>query len=356
MPGRDGLLVLAENEGMPEGRRAAGHAGHRLGGAGAPRVRAPVPRRVRPVAVHDQRQPVRRRGRVGTAAAGQGAGRGPGASCCPGCAPAAARQLSGHFDAMLEANGLAGRPAFRDRGDRAHRRHAAARGLRPGPRSGSRRPSDLQERRVAVLTQTMSGVLDTFRTRVPALAAQVDDQLALRAELLAAGRRLPTRPGWPSSTRRRRNGSLLRGEILARWQDFTGTGDLLRMLQVRRSGRPRRPRKRRIPARAKALKSAVRDGLETLVTALADRAAEDTVARWQQHDAGRRAARRGRGRRPGPPDAAPVRPGRRAGLPPGQPGRAGPGPPGRPARPPWPGPPRTCPPAPPRRSAPGKIT
>ena len=60
-----------------------------------------------------------------------------------------------------------------------------------------------------------------------------------------------------------RNGSLLRGEILARWQDFTGTGDLLRMLQVRRGGRRRpRPRKRRIPARANALKAAIRDGLE----------------------------------------------------------------------------------------------
>jgi hypothetical protein len=80
---------------------------------------------------------------------------------------------------------------------------------------------------------------------------------------------------------------LLRGEILARWQDFTGTGDLLRMLQVRRSGKQAaRPRKRRIPARARALKGAVRDGLETLVTTLADRAAEDTVAKWQQHDAG----------------------------------------------------------------------
>jgi hypothetical protein len=59
------------------------------------------------------------------------------------------------------------------------------------------------------------------------------------------------------------------------------------MLQVRRGGRSAgRPRKRRIPPRARALKSALRGGLETLVTSLADRAAEDTVARWQQGPAG----------------------------------------------------------------------
>jgi hypothetical protein len=146
--------------------------------------------------------------------------------------------------------------------------------------------SATQERRVAVLTQTMSGVLDTFRDRVPALAEQVETQLALRAELRVQARGCYA-AGLSEFDEATRNGSLLRGEILARWQDFTGTGDLLRMLQVRRTGRQAaRPRKRRVPARAKALKGAVRDGLETLVTALADRAAEDTMAKWQQHDAG----------------------------------------------------------------------
>jgi hypothetical protein len=59
------------------------------------------------------------------------------------------------------------------------------------------------------------------------------------------------------------------------------------MLQVRRGGRPvGRPRRRRIPARARALNEALRGGLETLVAALADRAAEETVARWQQGPAG----------------------------------------------------------------------
>ena len=36
-----------------------------------------------------------------------------------------------------------------------------------------------EDRRVAVLTQTMSGVLDTFRTRLPALADEAEAQLTL---------------------------------------------------------------------------------------------------------------------------------------------------------------------------------
>ena len=92
------------------------------------------------------------------------------------------------------------------------------------------------DRRVAVLTQTMSGVLDTFRTRVP--------------EIPAPGRRGGRQPSSRAARSRRAysaavtefdeatgNGSLLHGEMLARWQDFAGHGDLLRNLQVRRAGR-----------------------------------------------------------------------------------------------------------------------
>jgi len=132
----------------------------------------------------------------------------------------------------------------------------------------------------------MSGVLDTFRTRIPALAAQVQAQLSLRSELLAQVNSCyaASLSEFDTSTR---DGSLLHGEILARWQDFAGTGDLLKMLQVRRGSRPAsRPRKRGMPARAGALKAAVRAGLETLVITLADRAAEAAVLKWQRQEAG----------------------------------------------------------------------
>src|SRR5262249_58790195 len=42
------------------------------------------------------------------------------------------------------------------------------------------------ERRIAILTQTMSGVLDSFETRIPALAGLAHTQGALQAELRSA--------------------------------------------------------------------------------------------------------------------------------------------------------------------------
>jgi energy-coupling factor transporter ATP-binding protein EcfA2 len=193
-----------------------------------------------------------------------------------------APQLVDHFGAMLEANGLS-----------RHQRFLILETvLRDGkwlPFSASspiRRwlaEASQSDRRVAVLTQTMSGMLDTFPVRVPALAAQVEAQAALRGELIAAvtGAYRAALADIETSTA---DGSLLRGEVAARWQDFAGTGDLLRSLQTRRAvGRQRR---RRSPARARALRSAVCQALESLLISAADRAAEQSVSRWRDHPAG----------------------------------------------------------------------
>jgi hypothetical protein len=60
------------------------------------------------------------------------------------------------------------------------------------------------------------------------------------------------------------------------------------MLQVRRGGQAARlPRKRRMPARAAALDRALRTGLESLLVSVADRAAEEAVARWRDLPVGR---------------------------------------------------------------------
>ncbi len=103
------------------------------------------------------------------------------------------------------------------------------------------------DRRVAVLTQTMSGALDTFRSRVPALAAEVEAQLVIRSDLRSAVEGAYA-AGLAEADEALADGSLLRGEILARWQDFAGTGDLLRSLQVPRG---RRARQRRAAADAR---------------------------------------------------------------------------------------------------------
>jgi energy-coupling factor transporter ATP-binding protein EcfA2 len=297
MPGRDGLLVLAENDGMPEGValldtpdidsvvQAHREFAHQFLDASDLWLFMTSAARYADAAVWDLLQQARER----DASLAIVLSRVP---------PDSARQLGAHFDAMLEANGMAGVQRF------VIDETVLADGMLPpeiyGPvREWLDQTSAQQERRVAVLTQTMSGVLDTFRTRVPALAEHVETQLSLRSELRAMAESSYA-AGLAEFDEAAGNGSLLRGEILARWQDFTGTGDLLRMLQVRRNGKPvGRQRKRQIPARAKALNAALRGGLETLVASVADRAAEETVAKWQQQDAGSVLVRRSVADKPG---------------------------------------------------------
>ena len=124
------------------------------------------------------------------------------------------------------------------------------------------------DRRVAILTQTMAGALDTFRTRVPALAAEVEAQLVIRSDLKATVEGAYA-AALAEADQALSDGSLLRGEVLARWQDFAGTGELLRGLQAPRGRQPGRQRKRGAPARARALKGALRTGIESLIISVA---------------------------------------------------------------------------------------
>ncbi|XVQ09263.1 AAA family ATPase [Spirillospora sp. CA-255316] len=142
--------------------------------------------------------------------------------------------------------------------------------------------------RTVVIGDTLVGVLDSFRTRVPELAKQVEAQVEKRAEL---AREVESAYGTALAEldEATRNGSLLRGEVLARWQDFAGTGDLLRALHVQR-GRARRGssrRRRTSPTRVRALKAALRGGLESLILSSAENAADQVVVRWRDHPAGR---------------------------------------------------------------------
>jgi hypothetical protein len=79
------------------------------------------------------------------------------------------------------------------------------------------------------------------------------------------------------------NGSLLRGEVLARWQEFVGTGEWMRSLQ----GQVGRLRDRVTaafsgrPNPATDLQGALESGVEVLLRAEADRAAEKTVTNWR---------------------------------------------------------------------------
>jgi len=285
MAGRDGLLVLASSDGMPQGValldtpdidsvvQAHYEFAHQFLDASDLWLFMTTAARYADAAVWELLQYGRDRG----ASLGIVLSRVP---------PSAAAQLTTHFDAMLAANGLGDVRRF------VIPETVLVEGRLPAETYGPIKEwlqdtATLDDRRVAVLTQTMSGVLDTFRTRIPDLAAALDAQQAVRRDLRAAvaGAYLGGQAEIDQVTS---DGSLLRGEILARWQDFAGTGDLVRMLQVRRGGQAtsRLPRKRRMPGRAAALDQALRAGLESLIVSVADRAAEASVAAWREIPAG----------------------------------------------------------------------
>jgi hypothetical protein len=285
MPGRDGLLVLAASEGMPQGValldtpdidsvvQAHRDFAHQFLDASDLWLFMTSARRYADAAVWELLQDARDRG----ASLAVVLSRVP---------PSAAPQLRAHFDAMLEANGVTGFQRFLIAETMVTNAMLPQEIARP-LREWLAETAAGDDRRVAVLTQTMSGMLDTFRTRIPALASHASTQLTLRQELRETVRAAYA-GGLAELAAAASDGSLVSGEVLARWQDFAGTGDLMRTLQVRRgrAGVGQSKKKRRLPVRAGALRAALRSSLESALAAIADRAAEDAVRRWQQHPAG----------------------------------------------------------------------
>jgi hypothetical protein len=282
MPGRDGLLVIAASEGMPQGVavldtpdidsvvQAHRDFAHQFLDASDLWLFVTTARRYADAAVWEMLRDGRDRG----AALALALSRVP---------PQAAGELMTHFEAMLEANGLRDVRRFVVPETTITDAQLPA-GVAAPVREWLADTAKREDRRVAVLTQTMSGVLDTFRTRVPAFSDEVTEQIAISRQLGQAVDSSYT-ASLDEFDEAARNGSLLRGEVLARWQDFASTGDLLRTVQVRR-GRGAKQKKQHMPVRAAAVKTALEASMVSLVTATADRAAELVVAEWQARPAG----------------------------------------------------------------------
>jgi energy-coupling factor transporter ATP-binding protein EcfA2 len=143
-----------------------------------------------------------------------------------------------------------------------------------------------EDRRTAVVARTLSGTLGSLRTRVPELAREVDAQIDIAADLRQEAERAYDKAVEEIGAAAA-NGSLVKGEVLARWQDFAGSGDLFRAISSRR-GRGHRKERGRSPARLRTLSDSVQAGLESLIVVGARSAASDAVARWSASPAGER--------------------------------------------------------------------
>src|SRR5215216_1575485 len=142
--------------------------------------------------------------------------------------------------------------------------------------------------RAALVRRTLRGALASLPARASTVERAAMEQLSAAAEL-----RSETDEAYAAALREvegaLRSGSLLRGEVLARWHEVVGTGDVMRALETRVGWV--RDRLRSLvtgaPAHEDDLRSAVENRVETVVIAAAERAAERTARAWRERVPGR---------------------------------------------------------------------
>jgi len=142
--------------------------------------------------------------------------------------------------------------------------------------------------RAAVVKQTLEGAVRTVAARTYTVADAVDVQLAAGTRLREDADRAYD-DALTAVEKATADGTLLRGEVLARWQEFVGTGELLRSLESRVGALRDRVVNtlKGKPAQVERMTVAVESGLETLLLEHAEAAAERAAASWQSVAAGR---------------------------------------------------------------------
>jgi energy-coupling factor transporter ATP-binding protein EcfA2 len=141
--------------------------------------------------------------------------------------------------------------------------------------------------RATVVRQTLNGALIALEPAVAGLADAADEQ-AVAAKALDERVQQAYRNAKRTVADGLRDGRMLRGEVLARWQEFVGTGEFLKTLETKvgqlrdrifsaLTGRP-------LPGRN--LQAALESQLVTLLRGVSADAAEQAFAAWQAHPAG----------------------------------------------------------------------
>jgi energy-coupling factor transporter ATP-binding protein EcfA2 len=196
--------------------------------------------------------------------------------------PDAVETVAGHLARMLAARGLKDSPLFtvseaplNDDGLLAPRYVAEIRSWLSelGGDAGAR---------AAMIKQTLEGAVRSLTRKAHTVADACVEQSEAIERLRAAAD-----AAYDEEIRKlldaTADGTLLRGEVLLRWQEFVGTGELLRTLE-QKVGRLRDRLVNAIkgkPQQAERVTVAVESSLETLIVEHAEAAAERAEASWQ---------------------------------------------------------------------------
>jgi hypothetical protein len=189
---------------------------------------------------------------------------------------------------MLAARGLKDSPLFI-----VHEGTVSEEGLVPASSVAEVRAwldmlADDATARHAVVTQTLDGAVRALTFNVHPIADAAAAQSGALARLRSDAESVydaALRAIMTATT----DGTMMRGEVLARWQEFVGTGELLKSLEDK-VGRIRDRMVNAVkgkPQQAERVSVAVESGLELLILEQAEAAAERAEAAWQQTEAGR---------------------------------------------------------------------
>ena len=194
---------------------------------------------------------------------------------------AVVEEISSHLAEMLREQGLGEAPVFPIAESRL------ADGLLPaeqtaGPRRWLAALAGDAQARAAVVRQTLRGALESLDLRVAALVAASAEQ-SDAADELADSAATAYRDALARVREGMQDGTLLRGEVLARWQEFVGTGEFFRQVESTVS----RVRDRITsfftgePPPVTQLGDALQSGAAVMVANNAELAAAAVVRRWR---------------------------------------------------------------------------
>jgi energy-coupling factor transporter ATP-binding protein EcfA2 len=203
-------------------------------------------------------------------------------------APEAVTEVSTHLARMLSARGLRDSPLFI-----VPEGEVDEQGLLPSSTVREIRAwlSSLAadaDARQSVVRQTLEGAIRTLAPRTYSVADACHDQVQIASRL-----RREAEAAYEAALNEIDHacvdGTLLRGEVLARWQEFVGTGELLRTLESKVSWIRDRVSQavKGQPQHAAGVAAAIESGLVSLVVEQCEAAADRAAGSWRTLASGR---------------------------------------------------------------------
>jgi hypothetical protein len=200
--------------------------------------------------------------------------------------PGAGAEIGPHLDEMLRAEGLGLAPTFTVEEQPLTDGRLPAHAVQPITSWLQSLAAD-QQVRSELIRGTLRGTIAELASRSERVAVAIEYQHEMVGWFDDRARDAFRRAVWNIAVDVR-DGTVMRGEVLSRWQDVVGTGELLRSLQSsigRFRDRVTSTITRR-PPNAERFQGAVTSGVEAVVLERVAEAIDETVGQWRSQPSG----------------------------------------------------------------------